>query len=196
MSVKTHYSRRTWLTSDLCRHDERSCRCQSQVSTWYATQSAGMLTTTTCRATAETTYGQIFPSGCSTLTETQLATSWSAPASCCGYCAIAMPTVRLVFWAPATAASNLSTIVGNFSLSTASTVVDDGFTLSVPNVVGPCDSPADMDKYVSLGIRNLHWSCGNGIMRCRDPNLSPGRWHPYRNATLQLSRSIFRGLHQ
>ena len=109
--------------------DAKSCSCVSEVYSWYHSQSTGMLTTSICHTTEGQSYGMQYSSGCSPTTETLLATSWSPPSSCCAYCAIAMPTVRLVFWEPQTAASNFSTIRGNFSLSTASTVVDDGFTL-------------------------------------------------------------------
>ena len=109
--------------------DARSCQCKSELYSWYHSQSTGMLTTSVCHTTAGQSYGLQYSSGCSPTTETLLATAWDPSSSCCNYCAIAMPTVRLVFWEPQTAASNFSTIRGNYTLSTATTVVDDGFTL-------------------------------------------------------------------
>ena len=111
-------------------HDAASCSCQSEVYSWYATQSTGEMTTTVCHTSGEHAYGYYYSAGCSLTTETQLATSWTAPDRCCGYCAIAVPTVRIVYWGPPeTVASNVTTKASNFTLSTASTMVEDGFTL-------------------------------------------------------------------
>lgn len=110
-------------------HDERSCSCLSEVYTWYATQSTGELTTSVCHTAGETSYGYHFSPGCSLETSTLLATPRVAPDRCCGYCDIIAPTVRIVFWAPPVTASSNLTTSGNFSISTATTVVDNGFTL-------------------------------------------------------------------
>ncbi|KAK0507709.1 hypothetical protein JMJ35_009598 [Cladonia borealis] len=116
-------------------HDAASCSCQSEVYSWYATQSTGELTTTVCYTSGQHAYGYYYSPGCSPTTETLLATSWTAPDRCCGYCDIDVPTVRIVFWAPpATVSSNFTTKKTNYTLSTASTVVENGFTFTSPSV--------------------------------------------------------------
>lgn len=110
-------------------HDERSCSCLSQALTWEALQSTGETTRTICHSSGQMSYGYEFSAGCAVETSALFATPWVAPESCCAYCSIVAPTVRIAFWeSPETLALNLTTI-GKSSLSTASTVVDDGFTL-------------------------------------------------------------------
>ncbi|KAL8866198.1 MAG: hypothetical protein Q9174_006442 [Haloplaca sp. 1 TL-2023] len=65
-------------------------------------------------------------------------TPWVAPDDCCGYCKIEVPTVRIVYWPPQTAAPNVSYTAGNMSVPhfkrSPVTVVEDGYTFTSPSV--------------------------------------------------------------
>ncbi|KAL8955966.1 MAG: hypothetical protein Q9183_006465, partial [Haloplaca sp. 2 TL-2023] len=59
-------------------------------------------------------------------------TPWAAPDDCCGYCKIEVPTVRIVYWPPQTAAPNATYTAGTTSVPHVKrgpvTVVEDGYT--------------------------------------------------------------------
>ncbi|KAL9024195.1 MAG: hypothetical protein Q9196_006696, partial [Gyalolechia fulgens] len=119
-------------------HDARSCSCQSRLYTYYATQSTGETISTVCHTSGEESYGLRYSAGCSLTTSPLLKTPCVAPDDCCGYCKIEVPTVRIVYWPPETAAPNVSYTAGNFSAPRVQkgpvTVVEDGYTFTSPSV--------------------------------------------------------------
>ena len=78
--------------------------------------------------------------GCSYNTITELATSYTAPTSCCDKCEVVASAVQLVFWPPADAPSNSSgtnttrpsnwnVTAGPIQSAESYGIVEDGFTL-------------------------------------------------------------------
>ncbi|KAL8765582.1 MAG: hypothetical protein Q9194_006516, partial [Teloschistes cf. exilis] len=117
-------------------HDARSCSCQSRLYTYYATQSTADTTFAVCHTKGEESYGLQYSAGCTLTTSPLLKTPWVAPDDCCGYCKIEVPTVRIVYWAPQTAAPNASYPAHNVTAPPhvkrgPATVVEDGFTFSI-----------------------------------------------------------------
>ena len=146
-----------------------------------------------CHTEGEESYGLRYIAGCMTTTRPLLMTPWVAPDDCCGYCKIEVPTVRIVYWPPQTAAPKASYTARNIFLAHVKrspvTVVEDGNTLYVRDSFH-VRAISDPFQYLSIGLYCLQLNLRICVMYCHVSNVPYGGRHTRCHQSLPTRPSI------
>ena len=95
-------------------YNAKSCSCVNSAAKWYHDYATATVTSQQCQSSYNMYEATDIQSlGCSYNTITELATSYPAPIGCCDKCEVAASAVQLVFWPPADAPSNSSSVTNS-----------------------------------------------------------------------------------
>ena len=121
-------------------YNAKSCSCVNEIGDWYHKYATGTITTQQCQWSYDPGYATDVQSiGCSFLTVTELAQSYTAPVDCCNKCVVRGKSVRLVYWpipdgVANNAKNNITTRISKRGDAEVYGTVSDGFTFISPSV--------------------------------------------------------------
>ena len=121
-------------------NNAKSCSCRNRIEDWYHQYATDTITTEECLRSYDFRVATDVQSiGCSSVTATQLAQNYTAPAECCDRCEVTGKSIRLVYWpkpdaVPYNMTGKRAAEVSKRADGAVHGTVSDGFTFISPSV--------------------------------------------------------------